>query len=130
MPDLDTEGYWLIPQDLYAQWDQEFHFTFDPCPYPRPPAFDGLRVPWGDANWVNPPFKGGITPWIRKAVEEQAAGKTSVLILPLDRWMSYLVRAHAEIRYVGDNYWVHTRTGERRKTNRPSFLFILRGLPL
>jgi hypothetical protein len=26
--------YWLTPPDIYDKLDKEFHFDFDPCPYP------------------------------------------------------------------------------------------------
>ena len=26
--------YWLTPPDLFKKLDDEFHFNFDPCPYP------------------------------------------------------------------------------------------------
>ena len=38
----DGKHYWLTPPELYAQLDAEFHFDFDPCPYPKPADFDGL----------------------------------------------------------------------------------------
>lgn len=52
----DGKHYWLTPPDLYARLDAEFHFDFDPCPYPRPPGFDGLTCEWGKSNYVNIPF--------------------------------------------------------------------------
>jgi len=52
----DGKHYWLTPPDLYARLDAEFHFDFDPCPYPLPPGFDGLACEWGKSNYVNPPF--------------------------------------------------------------------------
>lgn len=38
----DGKHYWLTPPDLYKQLDEEFHFNFDPCPWPLPDGFDGL----------------------------------------------------------------------------------------
>jgi hypothetical protein len=122
-----TEGYWLIPPEIYQPIAEEFGFTYDPCPNPRPQDYDGLEASWGTSNWVNPPFWGGITAWVRKAIAEQEAGKTSVLILPLDNWVRLLIEAGAEIRSVGSHEWVHTQDGTRKKAPRPSFLFILRG---
>lgn len=127
-PDLEkpTEGFWLIPPEMYKEFDKEFKFNYDPCPYPRPPEYDGLLAEWGSSNWVNPPFWGGITAWVRKAIAEQEKGKTSVLILPLDNWVRLLIDAGAEIRSAGSHEWVHTVDHTRRKAPRPSILFILR----
>lgn len=58
----DGKHYWLTPAALYAKLDAEFNFDFDPCPYPRPDGFDGLRCEWGQSNYVNPPF-GAYMKW-------------------------------------------------------------------
>src|ERR1039458_4179588 len=79
----DGKHYWLTPPELYTKLDAEFHFDFDPCPYPLPEGFDGLTCEWGRSNYVNPPFgsiihqgrKKGPTAWVRKAIAEQAKGK-------------------------------------------------------
>jgi len=120
------EGYWIIPPEIYDPLNKEFRFDFDPCPNPRPKDFDGLKIEWGKSNWVNPPFWAGITAWVKKAIEEQQKGKTSILILPLDNWVNLLLSNGAEIRTLGFHEWIHTKNGSRRKAPRPSFLFILR----
>lgn len=97
--------YWLTPPDLMAELQEEFGFDFDPCPYPRPEGFDGLEVEWGESNYVNPPFTGGVTAWVRKAIEEHKKGKKIVLVFPLDKWVHMLVEAGAEIRNIGDVKW-------------------------
>ena len=51
----DGKHYWLTPPALYAELNAEFHFDFDPCPYPLPDGFDGLTCEWGQRNYV----KGG-----------------------------------------------------------------------
>lgn len=43
----DGKHYWLTPPDLMTRLQDEFHFDFDPCPYPKPPDFDGLNIEWG-----------------------------------------------------------------------------------
>jgi len=73
----DAKHYWLTPPELFKELNEEFHFTFDPCPYPVPDGFDGLESEWGSSNYVNPPFGGfihkgkkkGPTAWARKCIE-------------------------------------------------------------
>ena len=68
------------PTALYDELDAENHFDFDPCPVN--PQFDGLSVPWGKSNYVNPPYDS-IEKWIRKALEEKKQGKKSVFLIPV-----------------------------------------------
>jgi len=139
----DGKHYWLTPPELYAELDAEFHFDFDPCPYPRPDGFDGLTCEWGRSNYVNPPFgsiwhqgpndhrpkKKGPTAWIRKAIEEHAKGKTVVLVYPVDKWVLMMTKAcgATDIRNLGDVRWCATEDGSRGKgTGRHIAAFILR----
>ncbi len=39
------------PKAFYNQLNEEFHFTFDPCP-PNP-SFDGLNVDWKGNIYIN-----------------------------------------------------------------------------
>ena len=52
----DKKHYWLTPDDLMKELNDEFKFDFDPCPYPKPEDFDGLDADWGQSSYVNPPF--------------------------------------------------------------------------
>jgi len=126
-------SYWLKPPELYEKLNSEFHFDFDPCPFPRPEGFDGLAVPWGQSNWVNPPFTGGVMKWCKKAISENKLGKTCVFILPL-----YQVRAIAtladfgsEISYAGTPAFLSMEDNSpnpAKPTDRnPCLLIILRG---
>ena len=110
----DGKHYWLTPPALMAELQAEFDFDFDPCPYPRPEGFDGLTAPWGQSNYVNPPFNGP-TAWVRKAIAENQQGKAVVIAFPVDKWIHMLIKAGAEIRNLGDVKWVATEDGSEGK---------------
>jgi hypothetical protein len=100
--------YWLTPPAVYRRLDAEFHFDFDPCPYPLPKGRNALTMDWGQSNYVNPPFRkddvvggNGPTAFVRKAISEQAKGKTSVILLPIFDYVTKLLEAGAEIRPMG-----------------------------
>src|SRR6185436_6759187 len=131
----DGKHYWLTPPELYAALNQEFAFDFDPCPWPPPEGFDGLSIPWGTSNYVNPPFgailhegkRKGATAWARKAIAENAHGKGVVLVYPIDKWVLMLLKAGAEVRNLGDVRWLATEDGSTGKgTGRHIAAFILR----
>jgi len=110
----DGKHYWLTPPELMDELDNEFHFDFDPCPFPLPDGFDGLTCEWGKSNYVNPPFgsivhegkKKGQTAWARKAIKEAKKGKRIVMVYPIDKWVLMLIEAGAEIRNLGDIRWL------------------------
>jgi len=117
----DGRHYWLTPPELYARLDAEFHFDFDPCPYPLPEGFDGLTADWGQSNYVNPPFgsiihegrKKGPTAWVRKAIVEAGKGKLVVLVYPIDKWVLMLLDAiGADVRNLGDVRWCSIEDGK------------------
>lgn len=43
----DGKHYWLTPPKLMESLQLEFNFNYDPCPYPRPDGYDGLKADWG-----------------------------------------------------------------------------------
>jgi hypothetical protein len=112
---VDKKHYWITPGDLYKKLDDEFHFDFDPCPYPLPDGFDGLTCEWGKSNYVNPPFgsiihngkKKGPTAWVRKAIEEYKKVKTVIFVYPIDKWIFMLLeQIGSEVRNLGDVKWL------------------------
>lgn len=123
--------YWLIPPDIYNKLNDEFHFDFDPCPYPF--KQDGINSEWGKSNWVNPPFrakdginKHGPTAFVRKAIEQHKKGKASALILPAQSYVNLLLEAGAELRSMGRIKWIDARTRVPYGSPSPTTLFVLR----
>jgi len=130
----DGLHYWLTPPELMEQLQLEFGFDFDPCPFPKPEDFDGLTCEWGSSNYVNPPFgsiihegkKKGPTAWARKAIAENAKGKTVVMVYPIDKWVLMMLAAGAEVRNLGDVRWLATENKTTGKgTGRHIACFIL-----
>ncbi len=116
----DGKHYWLTPPELLQDLTRQYRFDFDPCPFPKPPEFDGLTAEWGFSNYVNPPFGSvvgkngrpqGVTAWARKAIEESAKGKRVVLVFPIDKWVLMLLAAGAQVRNLGDVKWCATEDG-------------------
>ncbi len=129
----DKKQYWLTPPELFKALQLEFNggepFD-DPCPFPRPPGFDGLAIPWGPANYVNPPFvatdDGGPTAWTRKAIAENKLGKLVLLIMPaVGGCVNMLLEAGAELRPLPRIRWLETTTGEPMPSPPNVTLFIL-----
>jgi len=130
----DDKKYWLTPPELYQELDQEFHFDYDPCPYPRPENFNGIEIPWGMSNYVNPPFRksdgvfgAGPTAFIRKSIEEQQKGKSSVIIINTMAFINMLLGAGAECRPMGRVRWLDCKTGKPWGSPSSTTLFVLRG---
>lgn len=129
---MENKHYWLTPAVQYQEYNKEFGFDFDPCPYPKPEGFDSLRMDWGRSSYVNPPFRkadgGGFGPtaWVHKAIEENKKGKQVVLLLPTQSYVNLLLEAGAEMRSAGRTRWISGITGEPCKSPSPTTLFILK----
>jgi len=93
---------WRTPADLYKSLDEEFHFTFDPCP-PSPKFGEhGLKIPWRSPAFCNPPYSE-IDRWVRKAHAEWKNGATVVLLIPSrtdTRWWHDCCMEATEIRFI------------------------------
>jgi hypothetical protein len=124
----DGKHYWLTPPKLYAELDAEFHFDFDPCPYPRPEGFDGLTCEWGWSNYVNPPFDK-TSAWVGKLLAEAKKGRTSVFCCPATRaWQFYrLIEGGATVRAMGRPRFLAIEDGTPHPAPQPLLIFVVRG---
>lgn len=75
------------PPEVYNDLNEVCRFTHDPCPLngeTDPLCPDGLdrAYPWGDVNFVNPPFNR-INLWLARAAEEwYVNNKRSIVLVP------------------------------------------------
>lgn len=124
--------FWKTPPEIMDAIKREFGITHDVCPFPKPENFDSLNNEWGEVNFVNPPFRKadgngyGPTAFVRKAIEENKKGKSSVLIIPTQSYVNLLLEAGAEVRSMGRIKWLECDTNEPCKSPSPITMFILK----
>lgn len=125
-PREDRVGFWITPAPLYRELWDEFHFDYDPCPFPRPDGYDGLTAEWGTSNYVNPPFRGPKMKWVRKCIEEWKKGKVVVLILGSGNLSHVfdILPDGTEIRVVKGVRWENP-AGDRCPFSYTALLFVL-----
>lgn len=99
---LEHKDNWETPVEFYKNLNKEFNFDFDPCPFRS--NFDGLKIDWGNSNFVNPPYSRKLKEeFIRKSYQESLNGKTSVMLLPVStstKIFHEVILPNAEIRFV------------------------------
>ena len=72
---------WQTPPEIYNPLNDEFKFTFDPCPIDwKEGDADGLSINWGESTFCNPPYSQ-TAKWIKKASEQSKKGKTIVMLI-------------------------------------------------
>lgn len=125
-----SKQYWLMPPELYKRLDDEFHFDFDPCPFPRQ-GFDGLKTDWGMRSFVNPPYDARDGPpyskWVYKSIEEYRKGKTVVLLHPMTSCDYALFSLRPELIPLGLIKWVATDGSGDTRSSRYFMAVVLRG---
>lgn len=121
----DPVGHWLTPPKLLGWVEDRFgKVDFDPCPFPRPAGWDGLKEAWGkpgDLCYANPPFVGpsrSRTAWHRQAVAMAEQGRRVVMINSFDRWVVDFVRMGGTFHVPPDFEWLDP-AGEPQKSGRP-----------
>ena len=126
---LESSDNWETPKEFYDKLDAEFHFDFDPCPINYgeiTPDKDGLLIPWGKSNYINPPYSRKLKEaFVKRAVEEAKKGATCVMLLPVSTSTSLfhdIIKPNAkEIRFVRGRIafkGINTK-GEYTETGKP-----------
>lgn len=111
---------WSTPNDFFEKFNEEFHFTLDPCATKenaKCPIFytkeeDGLRQDWeGHVVFCNPPYGRELPKWVEKAYKESRKPNTTVVML---------IPARTDTRYFHD-YIYHNATEIRFLKGRLKF---------
>ena len=103
------------PQQFFDTLNNEFHFTLDACASAENAKCekfyskheDSLDRDWSkDIVWMNPPYNGEISKWMKKAYTEAQKGATVVCLIQSrstdsKMWHSYVMKA-SEWRFVAD----------------------------
>lgn len=103
---LNHKDDWATPREFYDKLDKEFKFDFDPCPFKHNPEtnWDGLKINWGESNFINPPYSRKLKEaFIRKAFEESKKGKLCVMLLPVStstKIFHEIIYPNADIRFL------------------------------
>jgi phage N-6-adenine-methyltransferase len=97
------------PLHLFQKWDQEFHFTTDPCADPNnylgckvyfTKHTDGLANidKWKGTVFINPPYngKGTVERWINAAIQYNRLTNETVVML---------LKATPGVRWFQDYVW-------------------------
>ena len=105
---LKHKNEWKTPKSLYDKLNKEFDFEFDPCPlcYDEiTPDKDGLLIPWGKSNFINPPYSRALKEgFIKRAIAESKKGSVCVMLLPVSTstniFHKYILPNTTDIRFV------------------------------
>ena len=68
---INNDDNYATPPKLYEELNKRFNFDFDPCPYNEGEIInDGLKIEWGNSNFVNPPYSQKLKEeFVKKGVE-------------------------------------------------------------
>ena len=82
---INNDDNYATPPEFYSQLNKQFNFDFDPCPYNEESiVIDGLKIEWGQSNFVNPPYSKKLKEsFIKKGIEEAKKGKICVFLIPV-----------------------------------------------
>lgn len=95
---------WSTPKTLYNELNNEFNFTFDPCPLRG--LVDGLTIDWNGNVFINPPYSN-VGKFLEKGLLELEKGNAKTLVYLLasrtdTKWFHTYIynNPRAEIRFI------------------------------
>jgi phage N-6-adenine-methyltransferase len=97
-----ASDHWATPKDVYGALDDEFRFTFDPCPLMAEES--GLLKKWGGRVFCNPPYSA-IDEFLKKGLWHLSQRDCELLVYLIPsrtdtRWFhEYCIKA-SEIRFL------------------------------
>jgi len=104
---------WETPWRFFKELDREFGFTLDPCAEDETAKCEkyytietnGLDKDWSkDVVFMNPPYGGNTSEWIKKALDESRRGSFVVCLIvsASDRsyWHDFIFPFASEIRFI------------------------------
>ena len=122
---------WATPIELYKKLNDEFHFTFDPCPIDwKEGDLDGLEIEWGTCTFVNPPYSQ-VAKWIEKSYDEWKKGKKVVMLINAitdTKAFHKFILPYAEIRFIqGRVNFVNSNEPNKSTPNvKPSLIIVFK----
>ena len=122
---------WATPIELYNKLNDEFHFTFDPCPITwKEGDPDGLDIEWGTCTFVNPPYSQ-VAKWIEKSYDEWKKGKKVVMLINSitdTKAFHKFILPYAEIRFIqGRVKFVNSNEPNKSTPNvKPSLVIVFK----
>lgn len=141
-----SNDLWSTPPEVFNALDMEFKFDFDVCAENQTAQCldywtiedDALSKNWAVAGsvfenrmgsylWCNPPYSK-ILPWVIKAIEAQAAGRGTVMLVMCDpsvKWFSLAAQFASEIRFVTEGRLAFLKNGKPQSgNNKGSAIFV------
>jgi hypothetical protein len=122
--------HWSTPPDFYAKLNEEFGFTFDPCPLMS--TTDGVKTKWTGRVFCNPPYSA-IDRFLEKGLFHLAQRDCELLV--------YLIPARTDTAWFHDHCYGNKAEirfirgrlkfgGSLNSAPFPSMLVIFREAPL
>lgn len=132
---------WATPQPIFNKLNDEFNFKFDVCAERETAKCtnywtiedDALSKTWelhrqeNSYLWCNPPYSN-IGPWVDKAIEAQAEGVGTVMLVMCDpsvKWFARALEKCSEVRFITNGRIAFLNNGVTQSgNNKGSVIFV------